>query len=238
MKLIIIWIMIVSSMYGEIEIRQNIKALYNNVELNEYQEQYVFDNESNNIESIKQKSKRYENQIKSKNLRDKNVVEFWLYPNNEIKDFRYLSRANHRELDKFTKEIIINASKELKTPKEKVPLRYIIEYDFEKKKNVVYVDNQVREKIQTYKNIPRGTTFFEFSTKEYTREFTTQRDGFINFNVTPNFCIEKATLLTEKGQMVRNVGTYNAQFNVKAFKGRYKLLIQTAKDCNVNLSYE
>lgn len=238
MKLIIIWIMIVSSTYAEIEIRQNIKALYNNVELNEYQEEYIFDNESNNIEIIKQKSKRYENQIQSKNLRDKNVIEFWIYPNNEIKDFKYLSRANNRELDKFTKEIIIKASKELKTPKEKVPLRYIIEYDFEKKKNVVYVNNKESENKQTYQNIPRGTTFFEFSTKEYTREFTTQRDGFINLNVSPNLCLGKATLLTEKGQMVQSVGTYNAQFNVKAFKGKYKLLIQVAKDCNVNLSYE
>jgi hypothetical protein len=85
--------------------------------------------------------------------------------------------------------------------------------------------------------ISKGTTRFQHDSKEYIRTFNTRRDGYVNLSVN-SLCLRRATLLTERGRKIKEVGKYNMRINEEVPKGKYKILIKTNKICDVNLDYQ
>jgi predicted RNA binding protein with dsRBD fold (UPF0201 family) len=54
----------------------------------------------------------------------------------------------------------------------------------------------------------------------------------------PLGCAKRISILTEKGQKVAEArGNLFSAINKEATKGKYKILVQTKKDCNINLQY-
>lgn len=74
MKSIIILLTLTVFLNANINISQNIKALYKGVELTEIQKNYILDNQDKNIEiitkALSQKIRNY------KNLDEKNIISF------------------------------------------------------------------------------------------------------------------------------------------------------------------
>lgn len=235
MKYIIIGIVLTISLYGSIEINQNIKALYKGVELTEVQEEYILDNEDYNTAQLKRVLKKEFKSIKAKVISEKNVVSFILTPSGEINKIKFLKKSDNRTLDKATKRAI-NKAKFIK-PSEPTIMRFIMSYRVGK---VSYGNSNTTTSSSSkpfYQNISRGTTSFLYSSKEYVRVFETTRDGFINLNTNPQQCMKKITLLKNSGQSMNVYAASILGINQEASKGRYKLLLQTKKDCKINLQY-
>jgi hypothetical protein len=220
------------------EVNQNMKALYKDVDLTEIQENYILDNQDKNINILENIMKEEIKKIDTKFMNDKNVIEFILNENGTIDKVKFLKKSDDRNLDKITEKIIEQASKKMMIPKEKTPMRFIFIYEIGQ--NIV--NNQPNDNTNTVSSntyeipISRGTTRFEHTSKEYVRVFETNRDGFVNFNVSPTMCNKNVALLTEKGQKI-NHGYAYWNFNVEVPKGKYKLLVQTKQTCDVNLQY-
>ena len=236
MKIIILGLLITFNLYANIIISQNIRALYKDVQLTETQKDYILDNQDENIDIFQKVLKK--EMRKFKNLHEKNIISFIIDPYRNVTKIRFLKHSENRKLDKATKKAIYKATALLARPTEKTEIRYIISYtkgQQERYENSNYSSHS--ESKPYYKEISRGTTRFQHTSKEYVRIFETNEDGFINLNVSPNRCINKITLLTMKNQKITTVGTYNAFINKEVPKGKYKLLIKTNKTCDVNLEY-
>ena len=237
MKKIIITLLLISSLYGSIDIHQNIRALYKGVELSEMQENYILDYQDDNIVKLQKNLKKEIKNLKSKYLNEKNIVTFELSPAGAISKIKFLKSSNNRKLDRTTKKAI-QKTKFIK-PNETTTMRYIISYNIGRSK--IYSNYEManqRRNSNHYKNIQRGTTRFEHSSNEYSRTFETNSDGFVNLSVSPQLCMEKATLLTAKGQRIKIASMYMMLMNEEVPKGKYKILFKTKKTCNVNLEYQ
>lgn len=244
----------------QVKVEQNIKALYRDINLTKEQEDYIVSSEDSNIKIISRilVKEAYSKINMMKNIDDKNVVQFELDKNGNIENVKIISNSENKELDKITKSTIekINnqslplnekiafmeeINQKLMLPKEKITLRYIFRYEV-KNKNIktIYQNNDTKNthrKNEIYIN--RGTNHFKYDSKEYTRVFTTNEDGFINVSQEPNACAKRITILTEKGQNFAEASGYLfSRINKEAPKGKYEILIQTAKDCNINLQYQ
>lgn len=237
MKLTIIYIMLAAILNANIEVKQNMRALYKGVELSEVQENYILDNQDKNIEILKRFFQKETKQFK--NLNDKSVVTFILTPAGEINDIKFLKTSNNRKLDRATKKAIKKSAKKLLITKEKVELRYIISYTSQRKayySNYTKSNNTQRTREEYYQPISNGTTRFQHSSKEYVRVFETRRDGFVNASASPQTCIT-FKLLTYENQII-HTGYAPWQFNKEIPKGKYKLLIKTKQTCDVHLQYK
>ncbi|WP_321777805.1 TonB family protein [Sulfurimonas sp.] len=243
-KLTIIFLLLTSILNASVIATQNMKALYKDVELTEVQEDYILDNQDNNIDII-QKILMIE--IRKKNIKylnEKNVVSFTLTPAGEITKIKFLKTSNDRKLDSITKKAIKKASKVFVKPKEPTQIRFIISYRVGESKRNNY-NNQSRQDVSTnikkpyYMTIERGTTKFNYQSEEYTRVFETTKDGFINMTQEPHGCIKRVTILKDNGEKIAEAtgGIFNS-INKEAEKGKYKILIQTKKDCKINLDYQ
>lgn len=219
-----------------IEVKQNMKALYKGVELTEVQEDYILDNQDENIEIINKVLKIETKKLKTKDfVHEKNVIEFVLNPDKTITKLRFLEKSNDRKIDKITKEIIKQASSKFNKPTEPTLMRFIFVYEIGK---VTYSNDgtdKTSNKETYYQGIQSGTTRFEHSSEEYVRTFETSKDGFINLNEQPWACAS-VRLLTNKNQYIRT-GITDNEFNAEIPKGKYKLLIKTKKTCDINLQY-
>jgi hypothetical protein len=234
MKKIILLMSTILSLNANVNISQNIKALYNGVELTYNQKEYILDSRNKNIDVIKKEI----NKNKFKDMREKLVVSFFIDSNNHISKFKYLKRSNDRRIDKYTKKTIEKIANKLVSPIEPTELRYIIDFDFQEK--VIYGKSNYNNHSSkpSYDKIKRGTTTFKYSSKEYIRTFETTEDGFINMTQEPLGCAKRISILTEKGQKVAEArGNLFSAINKEATKGKYKILVQTKKDCNINLQY-
>lgn len=231
MKKLILVIAAALNLFGSIEISQNMKALYKNVELSEIQENYIIDNE----DKIKRHIKNSLNKSVKINdgMYEKNVVSFIVKKNGEIEDFKFLKKSGNKILDKKTKKAIESAAKNFPRPKENTELRYIIKYESNKNK-YVYKSDTSRSSEQYYQNIERGTTRFDYSSKEYVRVFETTKDGFVN--IKNNMCAN-IEVLTDKNQKVSFGYSMNWNLNGPINKGKYKLLVRAKKDCDVHIQY-
>jgi len=109
-------------------INQNIRELYgakfDKLSLN--QQQYILDNQ----EIMRRITQKVLNRVASVNLKSNmhvntyNVVEFYLHPNGDISDFKFLTKSGYFELDDTTKETIEYAYSQYPRPKEKTLIRY------------------------------------------------------------------------------------------------------------------
>lgn len=244
MKLIILGtILIATLLNASIDVKQNMKALYRDVELTTVQEDYILDNQDN-LKSISQSIARKEaKHLKNGDyINEKSVVEFMLNTDGSIGKIKYLSRSNERSIDKLTKTVVNKAYKRFPRPEEVTPIRLIFIYQMGKK----YVPSSYsgnsqkitsKSSYSQYQNIPRGTTRFEYSSKEYVREFETSKDGFINMSYDPTLCVRRISILTMKNQKIRLGYSPTLHVNVGIPKGKYKLLVQTNKTCNISLQY-
>ena len=236
MKYLTIFILLTTILTAGVHIDQNMKALYKGVKLTTTQEDYILDNQEETIElmqSIGNKLMKEEN-IRQKFIREKNVIEFTLTPEGEIKKFKYLKRSNKRKYDKVIKEIVKQLKDNLVKPEKSVQLRYIIKYEYGKKKVVKKQKHKKEvEEVRRIQRIPKGTSRFLYSSKEYVRTFKVRKDGYMN--ITNNSCAN-ITILTMQNQRV-DAGYSSWNINKPIKKGKYKMLIQTKKKCDLHVQY-
>ena len=114
-------------------INQNIKELYGSKfnTLSQSQQEYILDNQ----EIMRRITQQVLNRVASVNLRGdihintSNIVEFYLHPNGDMTDFRFLKTSSYFELDDTTKETIEYAYSKYPRPKEKTLIRYNVFYN-------------------------------------------------------------------------------------------------------------
>jgi len=236
MKILII-LFLISNIYANVDIQQNLRALYKGVELSEMQEDYILDYQDDNIEKLQKSLKKEIRSLKSKYLNEKNIVTFELSPNGVVSKIKFLKFSNNRKLDRTAKKAI-QKTKFVK-PNETTTMRFIISYNIGRSKR--YSNYEMANQSTNsnhYQNIQRGTTNFNYQSAEYVRVFETSRDGFINMTQNPRSCAKRVTILTENGQRVTEAsGNLFSEINKEAKKGKYKILVQTKKDCGINLDY-
>ncbi|WP_304543651.1 hypothetical protein [Sulfurimonas microaerophilic] len=113
-------------------ISQNIKELYGEEfgKLTPGQQQYILDNQ----EIMRRITQQVLNRVarvnikRNLNVNRNNVVQFYLHPNGDISDFKFLSKSGYYILDDTTKETIEYAYSKYPRPKEKTLIRYNVYY--------------------------------------------------------------------------------------------------------------
>lgn len=111
----------------------NLKELYGDMfgKLTPGQQKYLIDNQ----EIMRRITQEVLNRVAQVNLtRDlnvnrTNVVEFYLHPNGDISDFKFLKKSGYYVLDDTTKETIEYAYSRYPRPEEKILVRYNVFYN-------------------------------------------------------------------------------------------------------------
>ena len=113
-------------------VNTNIKELYGDEfgKLTQGQQKYLLDNQ----EIMQRITQEILNRVASVNIsrninvnRD-NVIEFYLHPNGDMTDFKFLKQSGHYVLDDTTKETIEYAYSRYPRPQEKILVRYLVRY--------------------------------------------------------------------------------------------------------------
>ncbi len=120
------------TIYNSSKISSNVKELYGSKfgELSAGQQKYILDNQ----EIMRRITQQVLTRVASVNLpRDlnvnrSNVIEFYLHPNGDMSDFKFLKKSSYYILDDTTKETIGYAYSQYPRPNEKILLRYEIFY--------------------------------------------------------------------------------------------------------------
>ncbi len=119
--------------YNESSINQNIKELYGDEfgELSEGQQKYILDNQEIMRRITQQVLTRVArvNLSRDLNVNRSNVIEFYLHPNGDMSDFKFLSKSGYYVLDDTTKETIEYAYSRYPRPTEKTLIRYNVFYN-------------------------------------------------------------------------------------------------------------
>lgn len=113
-------------------VSSNLKELYGEEfgELTPGQQKYIIDNQ----EIMRRITQQVLNRVASVNLdrnlnvNSSNVVEFYLHPNGDMSDFRFLSKSGYYTLDDITRETIEYAYAKYPRPSEKTLIRYNVYY--------------------------------------------------------------------------------------------------------------
>jgi len=114
-------------------INQNIKELYGETfgELSPGQQEYILDNQ----EVMRRITQQVLSRVARVNLRQNinvnrsNVIEFYLHPNGDMSDFKFLEKSGYYVLDDTTRETIEYAYSRYPRPKEKTLIRYNVFYN-------------------------------------------------------------------------------------------------------------
>ncbi len=114
-------------------ISQDIKKLYGDEfgKLTKGQQQYIIDNQ----EIMRRITQQVLTRVASVNLKSNlnvnrtNVIEFYLHPNGDMTDFKFLHKSGYFILDETTKETIEYAYSRYPRPKEKILIRYNVFYN-------------------------------------------------------------------------------------------------------------
>ncbi|MEA1983888.1 MAG: hypothetical protein U9N39_10120 [Campylobacterota bacterium] len=114
-------------------ISQDIKELYGEEfgKLTPGQQQYIIDNQEVMRRITQQVLTRVArvNLSRDLNVNRSNVVEFYLHPNGDMTDFKFLSKSGYYELDDTTRETIEYAYSRYPRPTEKTLVRYNVYYN-------------------------------------------------------------------------------------------------------------
>jgi len=114
-------------------ISQNIKELYGSEfgKLTPGQQEYIIDNQEIMRRITQQVLTRVArvNIPRDLNVNRSNVIEFYLHPNGDMSDFKFLSKSGYYVLDDTTKETIEYAYSQYPRPKEKTLIRYNVYYN-------------------------------------------------------------------------------------------------------------
>ncbi|MCD6259746.1 MAG: hypothetical protein J7J31_09115 [Helicobacteraceae bacterium] len=114
-------------------INQNIKELYGEEfgKLSAGQQKYILDNQ----EIMRRITQQVLNRVARVNLsadlnvNRSNVIEFYLHPNGDMSDFKFLHKSGYYVLDDTTKETIEYAYSRYPRPSEKTLIRYNVYYN-------------------------------------------------------------------------------------------------------------
>ena len=114
-------------------IAQNIRELYGLKfdTLSTSQQKYILDNQ----EIMRRITQKVLNRVASVNLTNdinintNNIIEFYLYPNGNMSDFKFLKKTGYFVLDDTTRETIEYAYSQYPRPKEKTLIRYNVFYN-------------------------------------------------------------------------------------------------------------
>lgn len=113
-------------------ISQDIKELYGEEfgKLTPGQQQYIIDNQEIMRRITQQVLTRVArvNLSRDLNVNRSNVIEFYLHPNGDMTDFKFLSKSGYYVLDDTTRETIEYAYSRYPRPKEKTLIRYNVYY--------------------------------------------------------------------------------------------------------------
>lgn len=113
-------------------ISQDIKEFYGEEfgKLTPGQQQYIIDNQEIMRRITQQVLTRVArvNLPRDLNVNRSNVIEFYLHPNGDMTDFKFLSKSGYYILDDTTKETIEYAYSRYPRPKEKTLIRYNVYY--------------------------------------------------------------------------------------------------------------
>jgi len=114
-------------------ISQNIKELYGEEfgKLTPGQQKYIIDNQEVMRRITQQVLTRVArvNLSRDLNVNRSNVIEFYLHPNGDMTDFKFLEKSGYYVLDDTTKETISYAYSRYPRPKEKILIRYNVFYN-------------------------------------------------------------------------------------------------------------
>ncbi|NPA59395.1 MAG: hypothetical protein GXO30_02850 [Epsilonproteobacteria bacterium] len=114
-------------------ITSDIKELYGDEfgKLTQGQQKYILDNQ----EIMRRITQRVLNRVARVNIRrdlnvnTTNIIEFYLYPNGDISDFKFLKKSGYYILDDTTKETIEYSYSKYPRPTEKTLIRYNVFYN-------------------------------------------------------------------------------------------------------------
>jgi outer membrane biosynthesis protein TonB len=114
-------------------INQNIKELYGEEfgKLSAAQQEYILDNQEIMRRITQQVLTRVArvNLPRDLNVNRSNVIEFYLHPNGDMTDFKFLEKSGYYVLDDTTKETIEYAYSRYPRPTEKTLIRYNVFYN-------------------------------------------------------------------------------------------------------------
>jgi len=114
-------------------INQNIKELYGEEfgKLTSGQQQYIIDNQEIMRRITQEVLTRVArvNLSNDLNVNRNNVIEFYLHPNGDMTDFKFLSKSGYYVLDDTTRETIEYAYSRYPRPQEKTLIRYNVYYN-------------------------------------------------------------------------------------------------------------
>ena len=119
--------------YSGGSISQDIKELYGDEfgKLTKGQQEYII----NNQEIMRRITQQVLTRVASVNLKANlnvnrtNVIEFYLHPNGDMTDFKFLHKSGYFVLDDTTRETIEYAYSRYPRPKEKILIRYNVYYN-------------------------------------------------------------------------------------------------------------
>jgi outer membrane biosynthesis protein TonB len=119
--------------YSSSSINQNIKELYGDEfgKLSAGQQKYILDNQEIMRRITQQVLTRVArvNLPRDLNVNKTNVIEFYLHPNGDMSDFKFLKKSGYYVLDDTTKETIEYAYSRYPRPTEKTLVRYNVFYN-------------------------------------------------------------------------------------------------------------
>lgn len=119
--------------YKSSSINQNIKELYGDEfgKLTPGQQKYILDNQEIMRRITQQVLTRVArvNLSRDLNVNRSNVIEFYLHPNGDMSDFKFLQKSGYYVLDDTTKETIEYAYSRYPRPTEKTLVRYNVFYN-------------------------------------------------------------------------------------------------------------
>ncbi|WP_324170438.1 hypothetical protein [Sulfurimonas sp.] len=114
-------------------VSQNVKELYGEEfgKLTQGQQAYIIDNQEIMRRITQQVLTRVAgvNLSRSMNVNRSNVIEFYLHPNGDMSDFKFLEKSGYYILDDTTKETISYAYSRYPRPKEKTLIKYVVYYN-------------------------------------------------------------------------------------------------------------
>lgn len=117
-------------------INQDIRKLYGNVfgKLTKGQQEYILDNQEIMRRITQEVLNRQASvaNLSQLNINTNNVVEFYLHPNGDMSDFRFLKGSKYFLLDDITKSTIEFAYSKYPLPKEKTLIRYNVFYNLKR----------------------------------------------------------------------------------------------------------
>ena len=121
------------SRFGSGGTTREMKELYGDKwgELTPGQKQYMLDNQ----EIMRRITQQVLNRVarvnldKDLNVNKTNVIEFYLHPNGDMTDFKFIKKSGYFVLDNTTKETIEYAYSRYPRPKEKILVRYNVFYN-------------------------------------------------------------------------------------------------------------